>query len=419
MRAEAASGALVHVLQQGLVVRRNLMGRVGRRLSLGLDGKLFVVQLGMLTLMGLLARSGVHPALAVGGGAILALSGWWLTSRLAVKPLGALVDDANGLAAGDLSKTIATGGQGAVGALQLALRQMSVNLCTVVQDVRAEVEQLNREARAIASGNQDLSARTESQASSLEETAASMEQINGTVQNSAQAAADGARTARETSSIAERSSQAVSAVGQTMVEIAASSQRIGAIVELVEGVAFQTNMLALNAAVEAARAGEAGRGFAVVASEVRLLAKRTTDASGEIRRLIQAADACIHQGEKRTDEAMTRMREAIDAVAQVSGALEQISRASEEQRAGISQVNMAVAHLDGITQSNATLVEQLAVGAQTLRSRTQDVSNSMRIFRLKRGDLTLSQHDAVQLRRGLVPASESETAAASSATRKA
>jgi aerotaxis receptor len=412
MREEARNDRLVHVLRHGQVLRRDTLGRLQRLLRPGTEGQLLLVQLlAMAGVLGL-AAAGLPAGLLWGAGALAVAGSFWLTRALTIQPLQALVREANSLAAGDLSHEVSAGTTGPVGELQQALRQMSVNLRTVVQDVRGEIDRLNHEALEIAAGNQNLAERTESQASSLEQTAASMEQITGTVQQSAEAAAHGARMAHETSSIAERSNEAVRAVAQTMTEISASSGQIGVIIELVEGVAFQTNILALNAAVEAARAGEAGRGFAVVAGEVRSLAQRTTQAARDIRQLILESGARVTQGSTRTREAMARMQEAIEAVTKVSTALDQISRASEEQRSGISQIGEAVAHMDSITQHNAALVEQLAVAAQSLQHQAQGVSDSMRLFRLVRGERSLAQLDAVELRRQHRPQLTQATATA-------
>ncbi len=398
MREEAQHGRLVHVLQRGQLQRRDWRGRLQGLLRPGTGARLLLLQLLVPTAVLLPALLDLPAAVVVGAAAAAAAAGYALVHALTVRPLQALVREANGLASGDLSQEVQTGSDGLAGELQQALRQMSVNLRTVVQDVRHEIDRLHHEALEIAAGNQNLAERTESQASSLEQTAASMEQINGTVQQSAAAAAQGARLAHETSDIAARSNTAVQAVAQTMNGIADSSRQISAIIELVEGVAFQTNLLALNAAVEAARAGEAGRGFAVVAGEVRSLAQRTTQAARDIRQLIQQSGTRVTEGNTRTREAMARMQEAIEAVATVGGALDQISRASAEQQAGIAQISEAVAHMDSITQHNAALVEQLAVAAQSLQQQARGVSDSMRLFRLARGEVSLAQLDAVALR---------------------
>jgi aerotaxis receptor len=310
-----------------------------------------------------------------------------------------LVSDANHLAAGDLSHAVKTGSRGHVGQLQQALNQMSVNLRTVVSDVRQEMDQLGMSVQEIADGNQDLSERTESQASSLEETAASMEQIHGNIRQSAESAQRGYRLADDTKEVTHRSNDAVASVASSMQEISNSSKKITELIQLIEGVAFQTNILALNAAVEAARAGEQGRGFAVVATEVRALAQRTTAAAKEIKHLITTSNVLIDAGNNQTSVALERMNVALGAVDMVAVVLEEISSASKEQTLGVAQINEAVAQMDTMTQQNAAMVEELAATAQSLSSQVKEVSNSMRLFRLKSGELTVSQMDAVEMRR--------------------
>jgi aerotaxis receptor len=170
-------------------------------------------------------------------------------------------------------------------------------------------------------------------------------------------------------------------------------------VHVIEGVAFQTNILALNAAVEAARAGEQGRGFAVVAAEVRSLAQRTTVAAKEIRQLIADSAGRVGDGARRTQDAQQRMAEALAAVGKVSHTLESISTAAAEQQNGIAQINEAVSHMDGITQQNAAMVEQLAASSTGLSSQVESVSNSMRLFRLRAGEASMAEQDAVAMRR--------------------
>ncbi len=254
-------------------------------------------------------------------------------------------------------------------------------------------------AKEIAAGNLDLSSRTESQASSLQETAAAMEQINSTVRNSADSATQGAALAKDAADVARRSHEAVQAVAQTMGGIAESSTRIGEIIHVVEGVAFQTNILALNAAVEAARAGDAGRGFAVVAAEVRALAQRTAGAVREIKQLITESATRVALGNSRSSDAQARMDEVMVAVAKVNTVLEGLSHASNEQQTGVSQISEAVVHLDSITQQNAAMVEQLAAAARSLEGQVEAVDDSMRLFRLVKGERTASEIDAVDLRR--------------------
>ena len=399
MQAEAAQGRLRHVLKAGQVVRTGWLGGLQHLTRSSTRTRLLAVQGLGAALTGGAALWGAPAAVTAALAVLAAAWGFWATRVLTILPVKRLVVDANHLAAGDLSHTVSTGARGSVGELQQALQQMSLSLRTVVSDVRTEVDHLSTAVAQIAAGNQDLASRTESQASSLEQTAASMEQINGTVQHSADAAQQGAHLAQETSHITQRSNEAVLAVTQTMGGIAESSSRIGEIIHLIEGVAFQTNILALNAAVEAARAGEAGRGFAVVASEVRSLAHRTSEAAREIKQLIQESAERVREGGERTDEARARMQEAIGAVQKVSGVLDAISGASREQQLGIGQINEAVAHMDSITQQNAAMVEELASAAQSLTTQVQGVSHSMRLFRLQAGERTLSEMDAVELRR--------------------
>lgn len=410
MRDEARAGRVVHGLRRGVVLRLDAFGRLRRALRPGERGQLAALQ---ITAAGAALAAGtlLPPVPAALAALAAALGAVWATRRLLVAPLALVVQDANRLASGDLAHPVATGASGPAGELQRSLMQLCVNLRTVVYDTRREVEHVRQAAVEIAAGNNDLSSRTESQASSLEETAASMEQIHGTVQQSVAAARNGAELAHDTAGIAQRSHAAVQAVAQTMGEIAESSQRVGEIIRVIEGVAFQTNILALNAAVEAARAGDAGRGFAVVAAEVRSLAHRTTDAAREIKQLIVESAERVSQGTARGSEASRRMDEALQAVGKVNGVLDQIRDASGEQQQGIAQVNEAVSQMDTITQQNAAMVEQLAASAQSLHRQVESVSNSMRMFRLVPGEPTVAEVDAVGLRREARAAPASPAAA--------
>jgi aerotaxis receptor len=399
MQADAAAGRSCYVLHHGKLLRTGLGGWLQRLVNPGVLTRLALLQLLLGSALLALVLLGLPPAglaLALLGCAALTLAATW---SMAVQPLAHLVNDANHLASGDLAHTVEVGGHGFIGQLQQALNQMSVNLRTVVSDVRHEIDELNISVREIADGNEDMSARTESQASSLEQTAASMEEINSTVQSSAASAARGHELARTTTDITQRSNEAVQSVAHTMQGIADSSAKITDIIHLIEGVAFQTNILALNAAVEAARAGEQGRGFAVVAAEVRALAQRTTAAAKEVKQLISESALRVSTGGEQTQTALDRMASALQAVAKVGTVLEEISTASGEQTLGISQINEAITQMDSLTQQNAAMVEELAATARSLQGQTAEVSNSMRLFRLKSGDLTVAQLDAVGMRR--------------------
>ena len=397
MREEAQAGHLRHVLHRGRVLRTDALSRLRRALTPSQTGRMVAMQiaaaaavlaLGLLPwpvqLAGSLVVAGLASALA-----------WHWTWR----PLKQVVADAHQLASGNLAHGVATGAAGIAGELQRALVQLSVNLRTVVHDTRNEVLSVGQAAHEIAAGNQDLSARTESQADSLHRTTAAMEQIRATVQRCADAADEGTRLAHDTADVARRSFDAVQAVGQTMHEIAESSGRINDITHVIEGVAFQTNLLALNAAVEAARAGPAGRGFAVVAGEVRALAKRTSTAAREIKQLLGESSRRVAQGSQRSAEASDRMREALDSVGQVNDMLGRISQTANEQKLGITQVNDTVTQLDTITRQNAGLVDKLAASAQSLHGQVDKVNDSLHMFRLQSGEPTIAERDAVSLRR--------------------
>ena len=303
------------------------------------------------------------------------------------------------LAGGDLASTPAVQAAGSVGEVQRALLQIAVNLRTVVADVRAEVTEVRTAVAEITAGNQDLSARTEQQASNLQQTAASMQEITNRVRQSAETAQEGARLADSTASVTELSHRSVQDVGQAMDDISQASGRIGAVIQVIEGVAFQTNILALNAAVEAARAGAQGRGFAVVATEVRALAQRAALAAKEVQALVGEATRCVATGSDHSHKSREQMGSALNAVRDVSRVLTDISTASAEQQVGIAEVNQAVSLMDGITQQNAAMVEQLAAAAQSLDGQIEAVMSSMQLFRLLPQDRTVAEVDATHLRR--------------------
>ena len=399
MRAEAESGKLIHRLHRGQLIRTDFLGSLLRILRPGLRGQ--VALLAAWAAAGPLACALLGAPWAVTVAATLATvaSAAWLCVGVTLRPLGGVIDTANLIASGDLAGKVEVDGSGEIQRLKLALALMAVSVRTVVRDVRDEVHNLRGASQEIAAGNMDMSRRTEVQASSLEQTASSMEEINGTTQQTTQLARDGAHAARGTSSVARRSHEAVLAVAQTMQEISESSRRIGDIIQVIEGVAFQTNILALNAAVEAARAGEQGRGFAVVAAEVRALAQRTTAAAKEIRTLIEESRTRVDAGTSRTADARSRMDEAMHSVEQVAGVLEDISHATGEQSTGVAKISTSLVDLDSITQQNAAMVEQLAAAARSMDHQVQQVYDSIRIFRLTETDVSLAEADAVALRK--------------------
>ncbi|BAO82031.1 methyl-accepting chemotaxis protein [Serpentinimonas raichei] len=238
-----------------------------------------------LQALDLLGGAGLGVALAGAGCASLVWA-MWLMSQRVLAPLRQITGQARILAGGDLTQTMPSAGEDPVGQLQNALRQTNINLRSIIGDVRQNFEAIRLETSQLAAGNKDLSNRTEAQAASLEQTAASMEQLNATVAQSAGNAEQANALASQATQAAQESGQVVASAVQTMQGVNRSSRKIGDIIGVIDGIAFQTNILALNAAVEAARAGESGRGFAVVASEVRALAQRSAAAAKEIKTLI-------------------------------------------------------------------------------------------------------------------------------------
>jgi aerotaxis receptor len=284
-----------------------------------------------------------------------------------------------------------------VGRVERALHQMNVNLQSTIGDARSEVEQMNHALAELAAGNYDMSVRTESQASSVQETAASMEQLTATVGSNTASARDAATLADDTAIVSGDGARAVGGVRATMLSIDASSRRIADITQVIDTISFQTNMLALNAAVEAARAGEQGRGFAVVASEVRALSNRTTEAAKQIKVLIDDSQTTVAGGVQQAQHASDLMDRGLVSVRKVSEFMRKIQQASDEQQLGISQACQAVAQLDGITQQNAAMVEELSACASALRGRAAVLHSSMQVFRLD--NEVRPAPDAARLRR--------------------
>ena len=317
-------------------------------------------------------------------GVLLTLGIWFFLHQAIVAPLRTLIAGANTMAGGDLTIAFDTKRSDDMGQLQKAIQQMSINLRSVIGDVCMNVASINVATREIASGNMDLSGRTEAQASSLEETASSMEELASTVKQTADHASQANRLTLSASEVAGKGGSAVQNVSATMNEISTSAKRIVDIIGLIDGIAFQTNILALNAAVEAARAGEQGRGFAVVAAEVRSLAQRSAGAAKEIKTLIDDSVQKVETGNQLVGSAIATMDEIVQSVQQVTDIMNEIATATREQGNGIDQVNMAVTQMDETTQQNAALVEQSAAAAKSLEEQTLQLLRSISVFRTGR-----------------------------------
>ncbi|ASU40487.1 chemotaxis protein [Herbaspirillum sp. meg3] len=291
---------------------------------------------------------------------------------------------ADHIAKGDLAIEISIK-DGDKGSLLMSMKEMRDNLAHIVGQIREGAHTIASASTQIASGNADLSARTEEQAGSLEETASAMEELTATVQRNADNAQQANTLGATASTVAVKGGSVVGQVVETMSSINESSRKIVDIIAVIDGIAFQTNILALNAAVEAARAGEQGRGFAVVASEVRSLAQRSATAAKEIKELIADSVNKVASGTELVELAGSTMDEVVSSVQRVTGIVEEISVASQEQRHGIVQVSGAISQMDEVTQHNAALVEQAAAAARSLQEQAESLTRAVSLFKLSHG----------------------------------
>jgi methyl-accepting chemotaxis protein len=305
-----------------------------------------------------------------------------LTARAIVRPLNRAIGTAQQIARGDLSVDVRVVGRDETAELLQALSAMTRNLRDLVGEVASGAHTVADTSSQIAQGNLDLSQRTEEQASTLEETASSMEELTATVTQNAQNARQASELAASASEVANRGGEVVGRVVHTMTGISESSRKIGDIIGVIDGIAFQTNILALNAAVEAARAGEQGRGFAVVASEVRTLAQRSAAAAKEIKGLIGESVNKVDAGTKMVDAAGATMRDIVDSVRRVSELIAEIAAASQEQSVGIGQVNTAVVHMEQVVQQNASLVEEATAATESMKAQAGTLLQLLERFHL-------------------------------------
>jgi methyl-accepting chemotaxis protein len=323
-----------------------------------------------------------------------------IITRSLIKQLGGEPDYtariASSIAHGDLSVSIDTSNADK-GSLLMEVREMRNSLKDIVGQVRLGTETIGTASREIAAGNIDLSSRTEMQASSLEKTASAMEELTSTVKQNADNAREANLLAATASDVARKGGEVVAQVVDTMGSINTSANKIVDIIGVIDGIAFQTNILALNAAVEAARAGEQGRGFAVVASEVRNLAQRSAAAAKEIKTLIGDSVEKVERGSKLVGQAGVTMDEVVASVKRVTDIMSEISNASQEQSAGIAQVNTSIIEMDAMTQQNAALVEEAAAAAQSLQDQASELAHVVSIFKLVEGEEAhVTQHSVLE-----------------------
>ncbi|MEA5124994.1 methyl-accepting chemotaxis protein [Xanthomonas floridensis] len=342
--------------------------------------------------------------------------------RVMVESLNTLMATADGnlqslsgllqsIAAGDLTARMSGEFRGVFAQMRDDANATATQLADIVTGIKQSAVSIKGAASEIAAGNQDLSQRTEQQAANLEETAASMEELTSTVRQNAESARQANQLAIGAAGVASQGGEIVSKVVETMSGIEASSKKIADIISVIDGIAFQTNILALNAAVEAARAGEQGRGFAVVASEVRTLAQRSSGAAKEIKELIDDSVQRVADGSVLVHSAGKTMGEIVSSVQRVTDIMGEISAASQEQSAGIEQVNQTVTQMDETTQQNAALVEEATAAARALEDQAVGLTEAVAVFKTDAGQVQPAAHVAA-LRPAVTPALKAQVAAA-------
>jgi methyl-accepting chemotaxis protein len=317
---------------------------------------------------------------------VVSLAVTMVVRRAMLRDIAAISVVVADLAEGRLCASAGNDGRDEIADTARALDQTIANLNATLRSVLDAVRSIDTASQEIASGNLDLSSRTELQAGSLQQTASAMETLTQAVKGNADNARLATELAAEAARLAAGGGRAVDRAVATMESIRASSRKIVEITGVIDGISFQTNLLALNAAVEAARAGEQGRGFAVVASEVRTLAQRSASAAKEIKALIADSVAIIDSGSVAVGEAGSSMGSVVASVQQVNDIINRISAASSEQADGIAEINRAVGQMDDMTQQNAALVEQAAAAAASLHEQTVNLARAVAIFRIEDSD---------------------------------
>ncbi|EDE2726663.1 HAMP domain-containing protein [Salmonella enterica] len=309
----------------------------------------------------------------------------WL-NRLLINPLRELSEHMERMGKGDLSLPVEVRNKNEIGQLCKSLQDMQSNLVETVKTIRDGAESINIGTQEIAAGNADLSSRTEEQSAAIIQTAASMEQISATVKQNADNAQQVSSMIRESASLARDGEQLMHDMVEKIHVINQNSQGVGAISDVIDSIAFQTNILALNAAVEAARAGESGRGFAVVASEVRSLAQRSATSAKEISALVEQAGTAISEGVSLANQSGEMMAKISGAVSDVNVLMEGISAASDEQSRGVEQIRVAITQMEQVTQQNAALVEEVATTASHVEEQSVHLTQSVATFNLGKNE---------------------------------
>ena len=370
-------------LHQGLLVRRGSLAflTILKTASLATRIRMATFASTVLLTAGLLALCPTAMALqaSVMAAIVMLMATLWLQSQIST-PMQLVQKEAQEVASGQGGTGVALDRVDEVGMVLRSINQAALNLRSLIDDVGEQASGMQTASQEIATGNADLSARTEQAASNLEQTASAMEQISSTVKHNADSAVQATTLAATARQVASDGGDLVGQVVTVMSDITASSRRISDIIGVIDGIAFQTNILALNAAVEAARAGEQGRGFAVVAAEVRTLAQRSAAAAKEIKQLITSSADKVEDGAKLVDKAGHTMEDIVQHVRHVSELIAEISVASNEQNSGIGQVGQAVSELDRMTQQNAALVEQSAAAAESLKQQSVRLNDAISAY---------------------------------------
>lgn len=316
---------------------------------------------------------------------LIVISRIWLNRAIFTR-LNQTITALRTIASGKLNERVETGARNEIGSMLAEMEKMRVSLTETVYGIRQGVKRIHLSSQEIANGNNDLSSRTEEQASALQQTAASMEELKITVRQNADNAHNARQLADSASNSARNGGEVMVNLDDIMRQIMQSSRQIADINSVIDSIANQTNILALNAAVEAARAGEQGRGFAVVAGEVRNLAKRSADAAKESHELITNCVATMATGSQHVEKAGAAMKDIVNSVIQVTDIMAEITSASDEQSTGINQIAQAVNEMDLVTQQNAAMVEESATAANDMENQAEQLNRMVAQFQINENE---------------------------------